>query len=240
MKRNVLITGTTRGIGKAIIEKLKNEYYIIGVNRRNDDEVDENIICDLGSNKEVQQLYNQICKMKVDILINNAGGSTPCMFEKLDIDNIMKDIHLNFLTPTLLTQAVISGMVDREYGKIINISSISSKSPTPYLHIYSAAKSALDSLTKSCALAYGGKNININAICPGAINTETSVKGRMMISLYKGMEEDEYQKYMVEATGLGRMVATDEVAELVYFLISEQASAISGQCINVCGTLEMN
>lgn len=240
MKRIALITGTTSGIGKSIAEKLKQEYYIIGVNRRSDKNVDKDLLCDLSSIHEIQQLSREISKYKIDILINNAGGSIPCDFRELTPDKIIYDINLNFLAPTLLMQAVIAGMVQRSYGKIINISSISSKAPTPYLYIYSATKSAIDSLTKSCALTYGVNNININAICPGAIETETSIEGRKIISLYKGFKEDDYQKSMVDRTGFDKLIPADEVANVVCFLISEQAKVISGQCINVCGTLEMN
>lgn len=238
MKKIALITGTTQGIGKAIKKSMKDNYYIIAINRKSDDSVDENIICDLSRKEEIERISKEIQKCHIDILINNAGGSLPCKFSDLKLETIIKDINLNFIAPTLLMQGVLPGMIRKGYGKILNISSISAKAPTPYLHIYSAAKSALDSLTISCAKEYGERNISINSICPGAVDTPVSIKGRQQISVYKEMNREDYQKSMIKATGLGRMVSTEEVADLVSFLISDKASAISGQTINICGTLE--
>ena len=239
-EKRVLITGTTQGIGHAIIQLLKEQYYVIGINRRSDEHVDENIICDLSNIEEVQKVVEKIKEKKIEILINNAGGSVPCKFLKLSMNSIIYDINLNFVTPMLLMQAVIPNMICNGYGKIVNISSISAKAPTPYLHTYSAAKRALDSLTISCAKEYGDKNITINSICPGAVETIMSVEGRKKISYYKDMEQSDYQEGMIKGTGLGRMVNAKEVAMLVEFLISDKAEAISGQTINICGTLETN
>lgn len=238
--KTILITGTTKGIGKAIVELLKEDYYIIGINRNRDDAVSENIICDLYDVKRVQDMCAYIEKYNIDVLINNAGGSKPCKFDELSLEQITNDINLNFVSPILLMKAVIIGMQKREYGRIINISSISAKTATPYLHTYSAAKSALDSMTNSCAVVFGEHNITINSICPGAVDTESSVSGRKIISKYKGLESEQYQKIMIKGTGLNRMVRADEVASLVSFLLSDQAAAISGQRFNICGTLEMN
>ncbi len=239
-KKTLIITGTTNGIGKAIVQRLKGEFYIIAINRRNDNCVDENIICDLSNIDAVVSLCNDLSQYKVDVLINNAGGSYPCTFTDISFDNAISDINLNFVSPMLLMQSIIKGMLVQGYGNIVNISSISSKAPTPYLHIYSAAKSALDSLTKSCAIAYGNNNITINSVCPGAVDTAMSIEGRKRLSKFHGLSEDRYQQLMIEGAGIGRMIHCEEVAHLVSFLISEETRAISGQSINICGTLEVN
>lgn len=233
----LLITGTTRGIGKSIYDILKKEHDVYTVNRHPDTSTYN---CDLSDLDAVEKLCEDIRKEEFDIIINNAGGSFPVPFESLSRNDIIERINLNFIAPVLIMQAVLPGMKQRGYGRIINISSVTAKTPVPYLHIYGAAKSALDSLTKSLSIYYSGCNICINSICPGCVETESSVEGRLEISRLRGESAELYQKKLIGLTGLNRMLMPEEISDLVKFLLCPSGDCISGQVINICGTMEIN
>ena len=127
----------------------------------------------------------------------------------------------------------------KKYGRIINISSISSKRGTPYLYTYSATKAALDSLTQSIASTASNYGFTINSICPGGIDTNMSINGRIEISNLKNMKDNEYQNGMINEMCLGKLIPTKSVVYLIDYLLSEEANCISGQSINICGALEV-
>ena len=236
-KKKMLITGTTKGIGKKIVQTFEEKYEIIGINRRDDPNLSNNIICDLYDVGQIIQVSKAIYEYNIDILINNAGGAIPRKFIEITERSIYDDMNLNFVAPTLLMKSVMDGMKLRGYGRIINISSISAKIPTPYLDIYSASKCALDSVTVSVAKLYTKYGITINSICPASIETITSIEGRRKLSELNDMEGQAYQELMIKNTGLNRLIKTDEVVSLISYLLSDEAAAISGQKINVSGVL---
>lgn len=233
----ILLTGSTRGIGKAIYDALKDEHDVWVIDRH---EVRRGYCCDLSKLDSVTALCETIKDEKFDAVINNAGGSYPIAFEKLTLEDVVERMNLNFLSPVLIMQAVLPGMKDRKFGKIINISSVTAKTPVPYLHVYSAAKSALDSMTRSLAVYYADCNVCINSILPGSVDTQSSVEGRKVISELRGCSDEEYQDAMISNNGLGRLVRTDEVAQMVVYLLSDGGNCITGQRFNLCGNMEMN
>lgn len=236
--KTMLITGTTQGIGKALYEYYKEKYNVITINRRFFE--GNNIICDLSKINEIEKVVNQLKGMKIDLLINNAGGASPKLFNQLHADELIQCTNLNYHAPVLLMQAVLEGMKERKYGRIVNISSIASKSPRPLIPHYGAAKSALEKFSSSLAVAYGDNGITINCICPGGVSTETSLKNRKQMAHILGKEENYYNDMMASGNGLGRMVDVHEVVNLIDFLISENAYAISGQVYNICGGKEVH
>ncbi len=238
---NILITGTTQGIGREIKNTLirdNTENTVYTVNRR--DTGKNNFLYDLSDLEQVSQLCKVISGCSIDILINNAGGSEPLQFEDLTADEITYRMNLNFVSPVLLMQAVLPHMQSNHFGRIINISSVTGKTPVPYLHIYGAAKAALDNVVKSTAMYYGDLGITINCICPGSVKTNTAEINRKKISVLHGMFEDEYQFEMQKKNGIGRMLDPKDVASVVRFLVSPGAGSINGQSINVCGTMEVH
>lgn len=236
--KTMLITGTTQGIGKALYEYYKEKYNVITINRRFFE--GNNIICDLSKINEIEKVVNRLKGMKIDLLINNAGGASPKLFNQLHADELIQCTNLNYHAPVLLMQAVLEGMKERKYGRIVNISSIASKSPRPLIPHYGAAKSALEKFSSSLAVAYGDNGITINCICPGGVSTETSLKNRKQMAHILGKEENYYNDMMASGNGLGRMVDVHEVVNLIDFLISENAYAISGQVYNICGVKEVH
>ena len=236
--KTMLITGTTQGIGYQLYKYYKDKYNIITINRQ--DIGDNNYVCDLSNMNEVRELISQIASINVDILINNAGGASPVHFLDMTIDELIAVSTLNYHTPILLMQAVINGMVNRGYGKIINISSIGSKSPRPLIAHYGAAKSALEKFSSSIAVAYGGTGVSVNCICPGVINTKTSIENRKKMAELLNLEKSHFNLQMAEKNGLGHLIDPQKVVEMVDFLLNDDTATISGQTFNVCGIREVH
>lgn len=236
--KTMLITGTTQGIGYQLYKYYKDKYNIITINRQ--DIGDNNYVCDLSNMNEVRELISQIASINVDILINNAGGASPVHFLDMTIDELIAVSTLNYHTPILLMQAVINGMVNRGYGKIINISSIGSKSPRPLIAHYGAAKSALEKFSSSIAVAYGGTGVSVNCICPGGINTKTSIDNRKKMAELLNLEKSHFNLQMAEKNGLGHLIDPQKVVEMVDFLLNDDTATISGQTFNVCGIREVH
>ena len=236
--KTMLITGTTQGIGYQLYKYYKDKYNIITINRQ--DIGDNNYVCDLSNMNEVREFISQIASINVDILINNAGGASPVHFLDMTIDELIAVSTLNYHTPILLMQAVINGMVNRGYGKIINISSIGSKSPRPLIAHYGAAKSALEKFSSSIAVAYGGTGVSVNCICPGGINTKTSIENRKKMAELLNLEKSHFNLQMAEKNGLGHLIDPQKVVEMVDFLLNDDTATISGQTFNVCGIREVH
>ena len=236
--KTMLITGTTQGIGYQLYKYYKDKYNIITINRQ--DIGDNNYVCDLSNMNEVRELISQIASINVDILINNAGGASPVHFLDMTIDELIAVSTLNYHTPILLMQAVINGMVNRGYGKIINISTIGSKSPRPLIAHYGAAKSALEKFSSSIAVAYGGTGVSVNCICPGGINTKTSIENRKKMAELLNLEKSHFNLQMAEKNGLGHLIDPQKVVEMVDFLLNDDTATISGQTFNVCGIREVH
>lgn len=238
---NILITGTTQGIGRELTDRLRanRTHKVYTVNRR--EVTDEyNIVCDLSKIKQVDELCKRIGRLQIDVLINNAGGSFPKAFGDLTSDDIVERMNLNYVAPVLLMKAVIPHMLEQRYGQIINISSVTAKTPVPFLHIYGAAKAALDNTMRSTAVYYSNSGIRINNICPGSVNTYNAVINRGIISNLHGKGSCEYQDEMEESNGLGRMIQPEEIVDVIMFMLSDASSAVNGQSINVCGTMEVH
>lgn len=235
--KTMLITGTTQGIGKCMYDRYKNNYHIITINRRN--AAGYNIVCDLADITGVISAAHKIAEMDIDILINNAGGAAPFVFPNMLAEELVSCTNLNYHSPVLLMQAVLEGMKKRKFGRVVNISSIASKGPRPYIPHYGAAKSALEKFSSSMAVYYGNSGITINCICPGGVETETSISNRKKMALIAGYDENYFNNKMSNSNGLSRMVQPSEIVDMVDFLISDRAAAVSGQVFNVCGVREV-
>ena len=238
---NIILTGGSKGIGKATLDLLAEDEKnnILVLSRTVTDEKRKNvkwIKIDLSSKEQVENILETITKFKCDILINNAGAGKVCDMSELEIKDMEKEIMLNLITPMKFTAIVGENMKKNNFGRIINISSISGESGTPYLFAYSASKAGLINFTQSSAEYYKNYNITVNTICPGGVDTQMSVDGRKEISILRNMEPEQYQKNMLNAMGRKDLIECADVAKLIKFLIN--MPSINGQCINICGLIQ--
>jgi 3-oxoacyl-[acyl-carrier protein] reductase len=241
-KKNVLITGASRGIGKAILESFNNEYFIIGTgtsessvqsileNLKSMNIEGESFKLDLGDRDSIKELTSLLDSKEIypDILINNAGITRDNIMLRMkddEWDNVI-DVHLN--GQYLLIKSFIKKMVKNRWGRIINISSTSAVLGNKGQANYAAAKAGIEAMSRSLARELGSRNINVNCVAPGFIKTD------MTKEISDGNED-----FLASQIPLGRLGKPNEIAEVVNFLASEQANYITGQTIHVNGGLYM-
>ncbi len=241
-KKTVLITGASRGIGKAILESFNDDYFIVGTGTSESSvqSILENINSmnlegdsfklDLGDRDSIKELTSLLDSKEIhpDILINNAGitrDNIMLRMQEVEWDNVI-DVHLN--GQYLLIKSFIKKMVKNKWGRIINISSTSAVLGNKGQANYAAAKAGIEAMSRSLARELGSRNINVNCVAPGFIETD------MTKEISKGNED-----FLASQIPLGRLGKPIEIAEVVNFLASDQANYITGQTLHVNGGLYM-
>ena len=233
---NVFISGASRGIGNSIAKYFaQNDYIVVGTSRNEFkfDDKTENLIpvkLDVTSRDDVKKCFDFLKSENLlpDILINNAGITSDQIFLRMkneDWDNVI-DTNLNGVFN--LSKIFVKNMIKNKKGRIINISSISGLMGNPGQVNYSASKSALNGFTKSLAKELGSRNITVNCVAPGFIETDMT-----------SFLEEDAKKRIEETIPLGRLGKGEDIAKLVAFLASDEASYITGQTISIDGGLLM-
>lgn len=233
----VIVTGGSRGIGKSIAESFKQdgaEVIITYKNSVNEEHFDslgiKHFQCDVADIKAVQSLTDEIVKQfgKIDILVNNAGVTKDGLLMRMSEEDWDIVIDTNLKGVFNFIKSVTRPMMGKRYGKIVNITSISGIIGNPGQANYSASKAGVIGLTKSVAKELASRNINVNAVAPGFIETEMTDK----------LSDDVKQNYL-NSIPLKRFASADEVSQLVKFLSSDKSSYITGQTICIDGGLVM-
>lgn len=236
-----LITGASKGIGKAIAIKLASQKCNVIINYNTDlnganetkSECDKYnvktliIKADISNEDEIKNMVNISINEfgKIDILVNNAGVAIDTLFQDKIKDNFMKTLEINLVGTFLVSKYVSEHMIKNKYGKMINISSTNGIDKYfPMCLDYDASKSGIISLTHNLALQFA-PIINVNCVAPGWIGTENELKD---IDL-------EYKKSEEEKIFIKRIGKPEEVANVVSFLASDEASYINNEVIRVDG-----
>jgi len=202
------------------------------------------IRCDVTSGDEVEAMLEQTVSElgRIDILVNNAGGSpgaAPVMM--MEEWAWRKTLEINATGTFLCSKAAAQRMLAQgDGGKIVNLSSRTAKTPTVYLAAYIAAKQAVIGLTRTMAIELAPFNININAVCPGYIDTEMMREGHEKMAEAAGVTVDEIVAEKLKNIPLGRGGTPEDVAGVVAFLCSDDAAYMTGQAINITGGWEMH
>ena len=233
---NVILTGSTGGIGGAILDKLnecKANIIATGTNQEKLDIIKkkyQNINIkkfDISQHDLIENFINQcneIFQNKIDVLINNAGVTNDNLTIRMKEDEWKKVIDINLTSTFLLTKNTIKKMIKNKNGKIINITSVVGHTGNIGQANYSASKSGLIGMSKSLALEYGKKNIKINCVSPGFIKTDMTDK----IS-------DNFKQTLEGKISLERFGMPLDVANAVLFLTSNLSDYITGETIHVNG-----
>jgi NAD(P)-dependent dehydrogenase (short-subunit alcohol dehydrogenase family) len=172
---------------------------------------------------------------RVDILVNSAGSAVSSPFLKTDLQSWNSMIESHLTSTYRCMQAFLPGMLERGYGRIVNIASIAGKIGFQYTSAYCAAKHGVLGLTKAVALEVAQKGVTVNAVCPGWVDTPMTEETIRNISSKTGWPAEKAKTFLEEQSPLHRLISPEEVAATVLFLVSAGASAINGQAINVCG-----
>tara|TARA_B100000424_G_scaffold270119_1_gene268657 strand:- start:870 stop:1586 length:717 start_codon:yes stop_codon:yes gene_type:complete len=235
-KRNIFISGASRGIGKSMaIHLANNNFNVVGTSRNNFnfDVESENLFpikLDVTSRDDVKKCYEELESKNLlpNILINNAGITADQLFLRMSDDNWDNVINTNLNGTFNLTKVFLKHMIKNRFGRIINISSISGLMGNPGQVNYSSSKAALNGFTRSLAKEVGSRNITVNCIAPGFIDTD-------MTSYLNENEKTEILK-KIPLKKFGR---PEDISKLAMFLISDESSYITGQTISIDGGLLM-
>jgi len=239
--RSALVTGGSKGIGRAIASLLAEagaDVFICsrteGPLRQAAEEIRgrtgvrvESLVADMARREDVLRVAASAVERlgKVDILVNNAGWNVPQAIDEIRDEDWNMLVELNFTSVMALTRAIVPGMKERRWGRVVHISSIMALASTPGRNAYSATKAALVGMAKASALDLGPFGITVNCIAPGPIATE------MPMSILSKEQQDA----LGARTALGRWGTPEEIAPTALLLASEAGRYITGETIVVDG-----
>jgi 2-hydroxycyclohexanecarboxyl-CoA dehydrogenase len=228
--KNAIVTGGASGIGAAVAERLRADGMRVATLDLNPGDEKFSYAVDVTDRSAIDAALNEIHTElgPVTVLVNAAGLDRFKRFIDLTFDEWQKVVDVNLNGVFHCVQAVLPDMIEAGWGRIVNISSSSTHSGQPYMSPYVAAKSAVNGLTKSLALEYGPNGITVNAVPPGFIDTPMLRKAEQ-----RGFLGDTEKQ--INETPVRRMGRPEDIAAACAFLISEEASYITGQILGVNG-----
>lgn len=241
-----LVTGGTKGIGRAIADKLKDTGAQVVVIARSEPKEEADglyfIAADLTENGSADEISKKIIDRygRIDIIVNNAGAnlSPGGGFRVLEDEHWISDWQLNFLSVVRLNKALLPKMLEQKSGVVINISTNAARQPLWEMTMsYSSAKAALNAYSKALATELGPHGIRVNVVSPGVVETPLMLEFIENMAKASGISRDEAFKKVMDAVNvpLNRMAEPEEIANLVGFLVSDHASYITGINYSVDG-----
>ncbi len=235
------MTGGSRGIGRAIAAALTasgRRVTIVGRDRRSlQAALDEGIAAEAEALDVTDEdaVHGYVAGQGFGIVVNNAGGVETRPFLRTDTQLLRRMFALNVESAAAATRACLPAMIERGYGRIVNIASTAGLKGYAYVSAYVAAKHALIGLTRSVALEVARHGVTVNAVCPGYTDTDLVADSVRQIVGKTKRSEAETIAQLVSANPLRRLITPQEVADAVLWLCGRSASAINGQTIAVAG-----
>jgi len=247
MQKNILITGSSGGIGAKIAGKLSLEGHNVFLTGRNEERLLKLAAkikatgylagCLIEDDFPEKLLKTAVKKLgNIDVLVNNAGAYLWSPVEKTTKDSIKKTLRLNLQVPYELCSLVVPEMKKNRWGRIINIGSISGAVGEANASLYSASKAGLSGLTKALALELAEYGITVNLVNPGWVKTDLTAKHFDSCGIESCEIEEQEQLDMIPQK---RWIEPEEIADLVKYLISDSAQGITGQALNLCCGLSL-
>ena len=250
--RIALITGGGRGIGRAIALEFAREGASVAVAARTAAQVQQvaqeisdqfhtgalPVTCDVANSASVNEMFASVAKhfgRGPDILVNNAGIAESAVLIKTDDELWQRLLAVNLSGTFYCTRAALPEMIERGWGRVINIASIAAKMGAPYISAYSASKHGVLGLTRSAALEVAVNGITVNAICPGYVDTEMVSHAIENITRRTGLSAEKAKAGLEGLSPQNRLVTSEEVAALALLLAAEEGRGITGQGINIDG-----
>ncbi|HEV7843404.1 MAG TPA: SDR family oxidoreductase, partial [Pyrinomonadaceae bacterium] len=238
--RVALITGGGRGIGRAIAFAFAREGARVALLARTKEQVVETAIaisdecgadvatwiaCDVSESEHIESAFEHVAETfgrRPDILVNNAGIAESSSFVKTGDEFWQRHLGVNLSGTFYCMRAALPAMIERGWGRVINISSIAGKTGAPYIAAYSASKHGVLGLTRSVALEVATKGVTVNAICPGYVDTEMTEHAVENITAKTGKSAEEARAVLEAMSPQRRLITSEEVAALALLLASHE------------------
>jgi 3-hydroxybutyrate dehydrogenase len=248
--RRAVVTGGGRGIGRAIALALAEAGAAVAVVARTRDAIEavaaeiaaaggeaSAIACDVTDPTSVERMAGEVAREPggVDLLVNAAGGAETHKLIGHPDELWHRVLALNLTSTYLVTKAFAPGMVERRWGRIVNIASTNAKTGSRYTAAYTASKHGVLGLTRVLALEFATDGVTVNAICPGFVDTPMTDASIANIVKRTGMSTEKARDALTQTSPQRRLMETGEVAALAVFLAGNAAAGITGQAINVDG-----
>jgi 3-hydroxybutyrate dehydrogenase len=242
---HALVTGGGRGIGREVAATLARAGATVTIIGRHRATLDETVsagaahfvgVADVADRSALQAaIAEAAARQPIDILVANAGIAESAAFMKSDAALFARMMDVNFMGVVHSIQAVLPGMRDRPYGRIVVIASTAGLKGYPYVSAYVAAKHAVVGLVRSLALELATTNVTVNAVCPGFTDTDLVAGSIDNIMKKTGRNREQAAAELSRHNPQGRLVTPAEVADSVLWLCGTGAGAITGQAIAVAG-----
>jgi 3-oxoacyl-[acyl-carrier protein] reductase len=249
--KTVLVTAASKGIGKATAEVFASEGCNVAIcSRTKEDLIDTAkeindkynfdplwCVCDLNKSSDIEGTFNTVTKEfgSIEILVNNCGGPVPGLFSKLEENDWNHAYEQVLMSAVRFSKLVVPQMIQKEWGRIVNITSISVKQPVDNLMLSNSLRAGVIGFAKSLSNEIARHNITVNNVAPGLTLTNRLYELAVIEAKEKGISHEEVLADMAKRVPLNRLAGPDEIAKVVLFLASRQASYVNGTTIQVDG-----
>jgi 3-oxoacyl-[acyl-carrier protein] reductase len=246
-----IVAASSKGLGKAAALGLAREGVKLTICARGIDELEKTadeirketavevlpIPADVSKTEDIKRVVSETLNKysRVDIMVNNAGGPPPGAFQDFTLDDWYKAVELNLFSTITFCQDVLPPMRENNWGRIVNITSMSVKQPVDNLILSNTVRAGVIGLSKTLSNEYASFNITVNNVCPGRIHTDRITQLANDRARNEGKSFEEVISAMEQDIPVGRIGRPDELANLIVFLASERASYITGTTIQVDG-----
>lgn len=246
--RRGLVTGASRGIGRAItlalaqagcgvvaVARTEDDLRAVAAAAAGDGAVCVPLVCDVTRPAEVAALANAVQERLggIDILVNNAGCGRSHAFRDHPDELWEEMLAVNLTSAYYVTKACVGGMIDRGWGRIINIASVSASTGMRYVAAYTAAKHGLLGLTRALAIETANAGVTVNAVSPGYVDTPMTAASIEFIAARTGRSRDKVRLALEQTNLQRRLIQPAEVAAAVLFLTNETSGGITGQDLKI-------
>ena len=242
MVRRAVVTGGGRGIGRAVAAALSRVGHEVTVFGRNEDILRDAVATgDAAAWRRVDVTDGDALAASlaavgsVDILVNNAGAAESAPFAKTDLAFFHRVMAVNFDSVVVATRAVLPGMIERGFGRVVSIASLAGLRGYPYVGAYVASKHAVVGLTRALALEIAKAGVTVNAVCPGYVDTDLVSDGVARIAARSGRAPADILQHFTKDNPQERLITSAEVADAVVWLCGDGAASVNGQAIAISG-----
>ncbi|MGH7353464.1 MAG: SDR family NAD(P)-dependent oxidoreductase [Candidatus Rokuibacteriota bacterium] len=247
--RVALVTGGGRGIGRAIALALAADGFAVAAAARTLSQVEATadavrrlgakalaVALDASDAAAVTAAVERVSRElgPVDVLVNNAGLAESAPFARTDPDMWERHFAVNVRGPYLATRTVLPGMLDRRWGRVVNVASLAGLVGSPYVTAYTASKHALVGFTRALATEVGGKGVTVNALCPGYVATDLTWNGARNVAARTGKSFDDAVRAMADLNPGRRLLTPEEVAAAAVALVRD--GDLNGEIVVLDGT----